>query len=146
VTGVTARSGKTTVELRLDARAENLALARLALAGVAAHAGASRDVVSDLKLAVTEACTNVIKHAYGNTGEPGVVVVRYTVARGMLSIEVEDAGCGFEATAAPESPAENGGGNGMGLTIIRVLTDELSIESADPGTRLTFVKRFSPES
>jgi serine/threonine-protein kinase RsbW len=146
VTDATGRGGKTTVELRLDARAENLVLARLALAGVAAHAGASREVVSDLKLAVTEACTNVIKHAYGDSGEPGVVVVRYTVARGMLSVEVEDAGCGFEATALPEGPAENGAGNGMGLTIIRVLTDELSIESADPGTRLTFVKRFSPES
>ena len=89
-----------TVELRLDARAENLALARLALAGVAANAGASREVVSDLKLAVTEACTNVIQHAYPD-GENGEIVVRYTVAEGELAIEVEDTGVGFEPAAQP---------------------------------------------
>ncbi len=131
-----------TVELRLDARAENLALARLALAGVAANAGASREVVSDLKLAVTEACTNVVKHAYRD-GESGEIVVRYTVAEGELAIEVEDTGTGFE----PHADADrNGGGNGMGLMIIRVLSDELTISSTSAGTRLAFVKRFSPES
>ena len=49
---VTSTSGRT-VELTLDARPQNLALIRLALAGVAANAGAPREIVSDLKLAVT---------------------------------------------------------------------------------------------
>ena len=134
-----------TVELRLDARAENLALARLALAGVAANAGASREVVSDLKLAVTEACTNVVKHAYSD-GESGEIVVRYTVAEGELAIEVEDSGTGFEPGAPPANADRNGGGHGMGLMIIRVLSDELTISSTSSGTRLAFVKRFSSES
>jgi len=133
-----------TVELRLEARPENLALTRLALAGVAANAGASREVVSDLKLAVTEACTNVIKHAYGEDGH-GEIVVRYTVEPGVVSVEIEDTGPGFELGAAP-SGSRNGDGNGMGLMIIRVLTDELSVSSEGAGTRLAFVKRFSPES
>jgi serine/threonine-protein kinase RsbW len=135
-----------TVELRLDARAENLALTRLALAGVAANAGAPREVVSDLKLAVTEACTNVIKHAYGEPPTGGEIIVRYTVQPGMLSIEVEDAGSGFDSGSSHRADRNGDGENGMGLMIIRVLTDELSVTSTGSGTRVAFVKRFSPES
>ena len=132
-----------TLELTLDARPQNLALIRLALAGAAANAGAPREVVSDLKLAVTEACTNVIQHAYGGDAAAGEIVVRYTVERGMLAVEVEDTGSGFELDAPPGGRDRNGGGNG--LMIIRVLTDELSVASAGTGTRVAFVKRFSPE-
>jgi serine/threonine-protein kinase RsbW len=132
-----------TIELTLDARAENLALTRLALAGVATNAGASREVVSDLKLAVTEACTNVVQHAYGESGQ-GTIVVRFTVELGRLSIEVEDSGSGFEPGSLPTGADRNGGGNG--LMIIRALTDELSVTSAGTGTRVAFVKRFSPGS
>jgi serine/threonine-protein kinase RsbW len=142
VTGPSGTAAQT-VELRLDARPENLALTRLALAGVAAVAGASREIASDLKLAVTEACTNVIRHAYGATGT-GEMVVRYTVEPGMLSIEVEDTGSGFEP-GSPAGVSRNGDGNGMGLMIIGELTDELRVTSADSGTRVAFVKRFSPE-
>ena len=145
MSGVTKEADRT-VELMLDARAENLALTRLALAGVAVNAGASREIVADLKLAVTEACTNVIKHAYGDAGEPGTIVVRYTAEPGMLSIEVEDFGSGFAYGARPPAPEQNGGGHGMGLMIIRVLADELDISSTSSGTRLLLVKRFSPES
>jgi serine/threonine-protein kinase RsbW len=135
-----------TVEIRLDARAENLALARLALAGVAANARASREVVSDLKLAVTEACTNVIRHAYGGADGVGEMVVRYTVESGTLSIEVEDFGSGFDPAVDVPGPERNGDSNGMGLMIIRELSDDVSVSSAPTGTRVAFVKRFSPES
>jgi len=135
-----------TVVLTLDARPENLALTRLALAGVAANAGAPRDVVADLKLAVTEACTNVIQHAYGDDGSVGSIVVRYRGEPGVVSIQVEDSGSGFEPGGVPETTERNGAGNGMGLMIIRVLTDELEISDTGSGTRLTLVKRFSPES
>jgi serine/threonine-protein kinase RsbW len=138
----TSTAGRT-LELTLDARPQNLALIRLALAGVAANGGAPREVVSDLKLAVTEACTNVIQHAYGGDATAGEIVVRYTVERGLVVVEVEDTGSGFELDAPAAVEDRNGGGNG--LMIIRVLTDELSVSSAGSGTRVAFAKRFSPE-
>ena len=101
-----------TVVLTLDARPENLALTRLALAGVAANAGAPREIVADLKLAVTEACTNAIQHAYADG--TGTIVVRYTGEPGMLSVEVEDSGGGFEAAAPPATTEQNGSGIGHG--------------------------------
>ena len=58
-----------TVELRIAARAENVALARLTLSGVASAAGVPPDVVADLKLAVSEACTNAVQHAYAGADE-----------------------------------------------------------------------------
>jgi serine/threonine-protein kinase RsbW len=145
VTGAADQS-RGTVVLTLDARPENLALTRLALAGVAANAGAPREIVADLKLAVTEACTNAIQHAYGGAEGAGTIVVRYSGEPGLLSIEIEDSGYGFEPDAPPETSGQNGAGNGMGLMIIRVLTDELEISSTGTGTRLRLVKRFSPES
>jgi len=135
-----------TVVLTLDALPENLALTRLALAGVAANAGASREIVADLKLAVTEACTNVIQHAYGEADGTGTIVVRYTGEPGLVEVEVEDSGSGFEIAAPPDTTEQNGAGNGMGLMIIRVLSDELEISDTGSGMRLRFVKRFSPES
>jgi len=135
-----------TVVLTLDARPENLALTRLALAGVAANAGAPQDIVADLKLAVTEACTNIIQHAYPGGDGSGTIVVRYTGEPGMLAIEVEDAGAGFEPGASGQPTGRNGTGNGMGLMIIRSLTDELEISSTGSGTRLRLVKRFSLEN
>jgi anti-sigma regulatory factor (Ser/Thr protein kinase) len=89
----------------------------------------------------------VIQHAYGGDPAAGEIVVRYTAEPGMLAVEVEDTGTGFELEATGRR-GENGSGSGRGngLMIIRVLTDELSVASTGSGTRLAFVKRFSPES
>jgi serine/threonine-protein kinase RsbW len=135
-----SRRDPATVELRMAPRAENLSLARLALAGVGPVAGASDGEVADLKLAVTEACTNAILHAYADgEGNGGQLVVRYRVGPGMLEIEVEDDGVGFD----PDDPGareSNVGGQGMGLMIIRALTDSVEIRSDGTGSRVTFSK------
>src|SRR5215831_8597748 len=90
-----------TVELRMDARPENLVLARLALGGVAARTPLGDDVVADLKLAVTEACTNTIEHAYaGDTGS-NEIVVRFALDDDALSVEVQDWGAGFDTELEP---------------------------------------------
>jgi serine/threonine-protein kinase RsbW len=134
------------VELRIAARAENVALARLTLSGVAAAAGAPPDVVADLKLAVSEACTNAVQHAYTEMGgdQEGRVVLRFAVAAGKLLVEVEDEGSGFElVTRASWADGERAGrGLGMGLTIVRSVTDELEIESGGKGSRVAFSKKF----
>jgi serine/threonine-protein kinase RsbW len=118
---------------------ENLALARLALTGVGAVAGATDAAVAELKLAVTEACTNAILHGYSRAPE-GELVVRYHVGTATIEVEVEDDGDGFD----PEDPAadSNGEGQGMGLMIIRAITNDLQIESDGSGSRISFVRRL----
>jgi serine/threonine-protein kinase RsbW len=127
-----------TVELRMAPRPENLALARLALAGVGSLAGASDGDIADLKLAVTEACTNAILHAYGD-GAAGDLVVRYRVGAGRVEVEVEDDGAGFDPDD-PGARASEQGGEGMGLLIIRTLTDALEIDSDPSGSCIFFSK------
>ena len=82
----------------------------------------------------------------GMTAVWAAIVVRYRGEPGVVSIQVEDSGSGFEPGGVPETTDQNGAGNGMGLMIIRVLTDELEVSDTGSGTRLTLVKRFSPES
>ncbi len=131
-----------TVELRMDARPENLVLARLALGGIVARTSLEDDAVADLKLAVTEACTNSIEHAYAGDPEDNEVVVRFLLDDDALSVEVQDWGTGFDAEAqAPDDDRRDHAG--VGLMLIRSLTDELTIVSGATGSTITFVKRFS---
>jgi serine/threonine-protein kinase RsbW len=143
--------GAGVVELRIAARPENVALARLALNGVATAAGAPPAVVADLKLAVSEACANAVQHAYAGSSADGEqrVTIRFAIRDRQLVVEVEDDGSGFEA-GAPASWQEGdsegrdtaGQGLGMGLTIVRSVTDELEIESGARGSRVVFSKAF----
>lgn len=138
-----SRSGA--IELRLMARAENLSLVRLALSGLATDAGAPEEIVADLKLVVTEACTNAIQHAYRGGDGADEIVVRYTLEEGDLSIDVEDTGCGFSLEDPPLNERNGDGpGNGLGLMIIRELTDTSEVVSGPTGTRISFTKRISP--
>ena len=125
------------VELSIPARAEYIALCRLALTGIARVRPLEEEVLSDLKLAITEACSNSIRHAYDG-GDPGVVAVRYELTDDRISVEVADQGVGFEPGAAPvEGELDEGG---LGIAIIRAVVDELAIDSNGNGSRIRFVK------
>ncbi len=126
------------VELSIPAKAEYIALCRLALAGLAQVRALEEETLADLKLALTEACSNSIRHAY-EAGRTGVVDIRYELNGEQLAVEVADEGSGFEldATGAQNGDLDEGG---LGLAIIRAVTDELAVESHERGSRLRFVK------
>jgi serine/threonine-protein kinase RsbW len=128
-----------TVRLTMPAKAEYLILARLALAGIAREAALSEPVLADLKLAVTEACGNVVRHAYPD--EAGEVRVVFDVRAGSIDVSVEDRGAGGLAPGPAESSADDGDlvESGMGLAIIRAVMDELTVES-EPGRGGTVVR------
>ena len=121
----------TVVTLEMPARSEYLILARLALAGIAQEVPMSEAVLADLKLVVTEACGNAVRHA--SSPESGVVQVRFELGDGEIRIAVEDEGGGAafagDDVSFPEEPAESG----MGLAIIQAIVDELRIERREDG-------------
>jgi serine/threonine-protein kinase RsbW len=127
------------VRLTMPARAEYLILARLALAGIARQVAMSEAVLADLKLAVTEACGNAVRHAY--PAEGGTVRVVYEVGPHAIEITVEDDGPGLAVDDLPEDPfaGEDPAESGMGLAIIRAVTDELAV-TPRPGARGTLVR------
>jgi serine/threonine-protein kinase RsbW len=134
--------GMRTVRLRIPARAEYIALARLALSGLTDIAALPEELVADLKLALTEAVSNSVRHAYD--GSSGFVSIAYELGGSSLGIEVVDDGAGFD----PERPAPLEGEDltegGLGIAIIRTIADELEIQSQPGvrGSRLRFVKRL----
>ncbi|HYT51534.1 MAG TPA: ATP-binding protein [Gaiellaceae bacterium] len=128
------------VRLTIPAKAEYITLGRLALTAIARVRPLSEETLSDLKLALTEACTNSVRHAY-REGRAGTVEIVYQIEPDRLVVEVADDGRGFE-------PADLGGrGNGdlseggLGIAIIRAVADEVEIDERESGgSRLRFVK------
>ncbi len=133
------------VTLTVPVDAKYISLARLVAAGVAARANLSIDAVEDLKIAVSEACTNVTEHAFGGEEEVAAKTMElaFYIADGRLTVEVEDEGCGFDPKHLPtmkEKPAAED--TGLGLYLISELMDEVQIQSAPgSGTKIIMTKR-----
>ena len=133
------------ITLTIPARAEYITLGRLALTGIARlrEEPMSQEVLGDLKLALTEACTNSVRHAYGE-GD-GLVEIVYELHDDRLVVEVSDQGEGFEPPAGSPGPAgqEELAEGGLGIAIIEALSDEFEIREGERGgSRLRFVKRL----
>jgi serine/threonine-protein kinase RsbW len=127
------------VALTIPARAEYVALCRLALTGLARTRALAPEVVADLKLALTEACSNSVRHAY-EEGREGIVEVRYELTDDRIAVEVNDDGAGFDPEVIQRAQEELDEG-GLGIAIIRAVTDELEIGARpEGGSRLRFTK------
>ena len=134
--------GMRTVRLRVPARAEYVALARLALSGLADIVALPEELLADLKLALTEAVSNSVRHAYADGG--GFVSIAYELSRDSLAVEVVDDGKGFDPERPPLLEGEELTEGGLGIAIIRTIADEFELFSQPGvrGSRLRFVKRL----
>ena len=132
-----------TVRLTIPARAEYITLCRLALIGIARVRSLSDETLADLKLALTEAASNSVRHAY-EENHVGVVEISYELLPDRLVIEVTDEGGGFDPAEAHGAPEELSEG-GLGIAIIRAIADEVEIgrQPDGKGSRLRFEKALS---
>jgi serine/threonine-protein kinase RsbW len=126
------------VALSIPAKAEYIVLSRLALTGIARARPLDAEVLADLKLAITEACSNSIRHAYAS--RDGIVEIRYEVTEDKVAVEVTDTGGGFDAAVDVQGSDVELDEGGLGIAIIRAVVDDLAIESNGGGSRLRFVK------
>lgn len=131
------------VRLTIPARAEYITLCRLALTGIGRLRSLPDELLADLKLALTEAASNSVRHAYGDQ-DVGVVEVSYELRPDRLVIEVTDEGEGFDPTETGRAPDELSEG-GLGIAIIRAIADEVEIgaQPGGKGSRLRFEKVLS---
>jgi serine/threonine-protein kinase RsbW len=132
-----------TVRLTIPARAEYITLCRLALTGIGRLRELSDELLADLKLALTEAASNSVRHAYGDQ-DPGVVEISYELFSDRLVIEVTDEGEGFDPVAAEVTGDELSEG-GLGIAIIRAIADavEIGAQPGGKGSRLRFEKALN---
>jgi serine/threonine-protein kinase RsbW len=131
--------GTREVRLTIPAKPEFITLGRMALTGISRLRPLDEETLGDLKLALTEACSNSVRHAYAN-GE-GTVEIRYELHPDRLVIEVVDDGEGFDPSAEREEGDDLVEG-GLGIAIIRSIADELEIGAGagGRGSRLRFAK------
>ena len=118
-------------QLTLPATAENVIVVRQALAGLGEALGLPPPRIADLKTVVSEACNNVVLHAY--EGQPGPLEVFAEPRAGELEVQISDHGKGFRPRANEGDPSL-----GLGLPLIAALSDRFSISGgAGDGSRTT---------
>ena len=103
--------------------------------------------VEDLRIALTEACSNAVKAHRPEAVDDPVVVACHLEDDGRLMVEVRDRGPGFDpAQVAPlptaTDPARLEHESGLGVELIRQLADEVSFQPTDDGTLVTMAMRL----
>jgi serine/threonine-protein kinase RsbW len=126
------------LRLTLPATAENVMVVRQAVAGLGEALGLAGSRIADLKTVVTEACNNVVLHAYED--EPGPLEVTAEPQDGELEVQVADEGKGFRPRAAQGDESL-----GLGLPLIAALSDSFEISGgAGKGSKTTIRFGYSP--
>ena len=131
------------IKLEIPAAIDYVSVARLVVGAVAASDDRlSESRREDLKLAVSEACTNAVK-ARGDHDTPHRVVVSLQFTPESFVIDVADEGGGFDPSTASDSPlideeklANEGG---FGIPLMRVLSDRTEFETKKTGTTVRLV-------
>jgi serine/threonine-protein kinase RsbW len=127
------------MEIALPARAENIAVVRHAFGALGEVLKINEEVVSDIRLAVTEACTNVVVHAYPDE-RCGPLEVLATLHGEALTVLVRDEGPGI--VPRPDSP-----GLGLGLPLIASLTEAMRLGHDERGrTEVSMTFSLTPSS
>jgi serine/threonine-protein kinase RsbW len=129
------------VRLEIPARAEWVAVARLAVAAVASRLPFSVEEIEDVKLAIAESCTNAIQHGVAD----GTIQIACEVRESELSVSVRDLGLGPGLSAVEqERIGDAGRTEELGVFLIRALMDSVEYTSdVRDGTQLVMTKRVS---
>lgn len=107
--------------------------------------GVGDDACHDIKLAVDEACTNVVTHGYAGMN-PGSIMLALEFEPQLVTVEITDFGHPFEPTEPeapdPETTLDDPAHSGLGLYFIYQTMNEISYRSGEEGNVLTFIKRL----
>ncbi|MGE6632116.1 anti-sigma B factor RsbW [Bacillus sp. NPDC077027] len=141
------------IEMKIPAKPEYVGIIRLTLSGVASRMGYAYEEIEDLKIAVSEACTNAVQHAYkSEESEGGEVTVRFSVFEDRLEIIVADKGDSFDFKQKQEDlgpytsahTVEQLSEGGLGLYLMQTLMDEVEVQ-ANSGVTVAMTKFLNRE-
>jgi serine/threonine-protein kinase RsbW len=137
------------VELDIPARPDYLALARQVVVATArTEAAFGEERLENLRLAVSEACTNAIR-AHRAIGSDAAIHIRCQLGDGRIEVEVVDQGAGFDPERIPVVPAAGDPNRlhvegGLGIPIMQLFTDRAEIRSSPSGTNVRLVVLAMP--
>ncbi|MGV3487962.1 MAG: anti-sigma B factor RsbW [Tuberibacillus sp.] len=125
-----------TINLTIPAKPDYIGVVRLTISGIASRMGFLYDDIEDIKVAVSEAITNAVQHAYPNK-EDGVISIKIKVLDNRMDIDVADNGRSFNIVETSRNlksldsstSFEQLNEGGLGLYLIETLMDSVSISS-----------------
>ena len=124
----------------LNASSEVLSPFRKELRQILSQAGWEKKTTEEILLAVDEALTNIIRHAYH--GKPGKMTVSVAVSDDKIEIVMEDGGEKFDPTQVPSPELPRHKPGGLGVHFIRTIMDQMVYDDQGPvGNRLRLIKR-----
>lgn len=123
------------IEMKLPAKADYVGVIRLSVSGIAQRMGFTFDDIEDIKVSISEAVSNVVKHAY--TTDQGEVSIRFKIYEDRLEIIVADAGASFDfedirkkiGPYQSSEPIETLREGGLGLFLIKQLMDDVQLDN-----------------
>ena len=139
------------IEMKIPAKPDYLGVIRLTLSGIASRMGYTYEVIEDLKIAVSEACTNAVQHAYSED-EVGEVIIGFGIYEDKLEMMVADSGKSFDFIQTKKelgpytesSTVDQLAEGGLGLYLIEALMDEVRVLNQS-GVTVFMVKHLSGE-
>ncbi|SFE67350.1 ATP-binding protein [Peptostreptococcus sp. D1] len=124
------------ISMKLTSNPNFVSVIRLTVSGIASKIGFSFDEIEDLKVSISEACTNAIKHSKEELFE-----INFYIYEDKLSIEVIDDGVGYDEDSVEDPDPLNPKTSGLGLFIIKTLMDEVEVKTCeDCGTVIKMTK------
>ncbi|MBB6451276.1 serine/threonine-protein kinase RsbW [Geomicrobium halophilum] len=121
------------IEMTVPAKPEYVGIVRLTVSGIANRVGYTYDDIEDIKVAMAEACTNVVEHAYQDEGS---ISIRFSVYQEYVEFKIAD--CGQEANVnalkkyrgpiQPDESIQDLKEGGLGLFLIETLMDDVEIK------------------
>ena len=138
------------IEIKFLARAQNEAFARVAIAAFAVQLNPTLPEMADIKTAVSEAVTNAIVHGYRGREDGMVRLSAEYGADHILTVWVEDSGCGIRDIQTAMQPFYSTGDgaerSGMGFCVMQTFMDAVEVNSVvDEGTTVIMRKQISGE-
>ena len=124
------------IKMEIASNPQYVSVVRLTTSGIANKIGFCLDDIEDIKVAVSEACTNSIKHSSENK-----FYVEYTIFENGLTIEIIDNGKGYNVDSVDKPNLNEPKESGLGLFLIESLMDDVMIKSdVDSGTTIKMTK------
>ena len=125
-----------TIKMEIPANPDYVSILRLTTSGIANKLGFSMDDIEDMKVAVSEACSNAVKHSEDNK-----VIINFNLLNNGIQIEIIDNGKGYDVDSIETPDLSNPKEGGLGLFIIQTLMDEVNISSrGNQGTTIKMTK------
>ncbi|MFJ5759355.1 anti-sigma B factor RsbW [Neobacillus sp. NPDC093182] len=139
------------VEMKIPAKPEYVGVIRLTISGIASNMGYTYEQIEDIKIAVSEACTNAVQHAYPEE-EVGEVIVGFGIYEDKLETMVADSGQSFNflqtknelGPYTESSTVDQLSEGGLGLYLIETLMDEVRVSNTS-GVTVFMVKYLGGE-